>query len=347
MARDVVAIRNLDRRLPQAGRIRIGEKAPGKGNPRALTTFRFTSPDEIAIKEIADRYGGEARPWTGAPNPGEWEVVTEADVIPVALPPDPLGGTPLYELWSGGGCVRRCDGETAQVTQSGPDGGELVDVPCVCSQQQNLLCKPTTRLTVVLPEIRFGGGWRLESHGWNVAHEMPGMVEFVEQLQAKGIVRAELALEPRVTKHAGKTKRFVVPVIRPGITLDALAEGGGAMGALGPGPESLDQGALPSAVSQMAERLDPDDEIVEAEIVEDEPDESKRRAMHARMRSIGWGDDERHAIVMAATRGRTQSSNDLSAEEMDRVLDAVRAIEQGAAELVGIDDDGRAQIRRT
>lgn len=347
--REVVAVKDMARRLPQAGRIRIGVRA-AKGNPRALTTFRFTSPDEMAIREIAEIYGGDAHSWAGSPNPGEWEVITERDIIRVALPPDPLGGTPIYELWSGGGCVRRCDGETAQVNQPGPEGGELVEVDCLCQAEDALKCRPTTRLTVILPDIRFGGGWRLESHGWNVAHEMPGMVELVERLQPTGMINAELALEPRSAKRGGQTKRFVVPVLRPGTTIDAIVAGDGVLGALGPGSGRPTQQELPpSTVSGMAAALseDLDDKIVDAELIEDEePDEAKRRAMFARLRDLGMGDDERHGLVMAATQGRSQSSNDLTAEELDRVLTALRAIASGEAVYAGLAEDGRAMVRK-
>ena len=86
-----------------------------------------------------------------------------------------------------------------------------VFLPPWCASQDKLLCRPHTRLRVILPEIRFGGIWRLESKGWNASKELPGMAQILEQLQAIGIVEGRLVLEKRTKVSGGKTKKFVVP----------------------------------------------------------------------------------------------------------------------------------------
>lgn len=220
----------IERRLPSAGRIRFGEKGP-RGEPRKLDVFRFTSSDEAAIREIAALYGGTPEPWTT--QAGQWQVKTQAKEIPVILPPNALGDGPTYELWSGGGCIRRCDGEMALIPRSTGEGAELAEVPCVCVAGGKLECKPITRLVVLLPEIKFGGGWRIESTGWNAAQELPGMVEMISSLQDRGLLRATLALEARTSKLGGKTRNFMVPVLRPAVSVDAILSGAGRVAALG------------------------------------------------------------------------------------------------------------------
>lgn len=255
-----VPIRHLARRMPRHGKIKIGELVKarsGKTMPAAIEVFRFTSNDRGAIEAIAERYGGTPKVWAGGPN-GHWEVKTDAREIPIALPPDPLGGTPLYELWSGKGSERRCDGEVCEVLRSGPEGPEVVEVACICAQRNRLECKVKTRLTVILREIAFGGGWLLETGGKNAAEELPGMVEAVQAVQARGFVSAVLALEKRTTKQEVEGKpivhHFVVPVVRPAVTLEALAAGGGRVGLGSPAsPE-----ALPPPSTE--------DEVVEAEV---------------------------------------------------------------------------------
>lgn len=225
-------IRNLARRMPRHGKIKIGEMvkmANGKSRPASIPQFRFTSGDKGAIAAIADLYGGTPGPWNG-----QWEVKTDAAEIPIALPPDPLGGTPMYELWDGGGLQRRCDGEVCELPSNGPEGPEMAESPCLCVAKDKLECTVKTRLTVVLREIAFGGGWMLETGGWNAAHELPGMVDAVQAIQARGFVSAILAVEQRTSKKAGKTRHFVVPVVRPAVTLDALAAGEGGVGSLPP-----------------------------------------------------------------------------------------------------------------
>ena len=56
-----MTIITLQRRLHEAGRIRLGEKVAmgaGKSLPSRLDSFRFTSQNEGAIKAIAAIYGG-------------------------------------------------------------------------------------------------------------------------------------------------------------------------------------------------------------------------------------------------------------------------------------------------
>lgn len=362
MAREIVAIRNLATRMPEQGRIRIGEKGT-KGNPVKLTEFRFTSSDESAVHAIAERYGGKPRPWDGAPNGGEWEVKTEASEIPIALPPDPLGGTPMYELWSGGGLVRRCDGETCHLPVASAEGGEMDEAPCVCVAQQALACKPKTRLTVILREIPFGGGWRLESGGWNVAHEMPGMVDMIQSLESRGLVTGVLALEQRTSKANGKTRKFVVPVLRPSVSVDELLAGAGRLKAL-----SAPTAAL-ARVDDTPEPVTPewyesvDEEIVDAEIVEEEHHQADtptvvpsstsddvaeqvklRRQMHAIINEILFSDTERHALVRRVSEGKFESSNDLSNDQLKKMIFVLKAIKDGKASYQGEDEKGWAKV---
>lgn len=224
----ITPIKSLQRRLPEAGRIRTGIKG-AKGQPMRIPTFRFTSSDEAAIGQIAAEYGGTPDTWD-APGGDRFQVITEAAEIAIALPPDPLGGTPIYERWSGGGCERRCDGEQCQIFERGPDGPEPTEVACLCGREGEMTCVPKTRLSVILPEVRFGGLWRYESSSWNVAQEMPGFVEAIEQLQARGITVARMRLEERTSKRGGQTRRFQVPVLALDATAQELAAGAASLG---------------------------------------------------------------------------------------------------------------------
>lgn len=212
MAKAVVPL-GTEYRIPEQGRIRLGvatERAM-----KAIDTFRFTSQDECAIKDLAETYGGVAQKWTPRRSKdSQWEVITEASEIRVFLPPNSIDV--CYEEWSGGGLVRRCDGKTMTIPVDTPDGTSMDEAPCWCDSQYrtndvSMVCNPHTRLRVILPDIRFGGVWRLESKGWNASKELPGMAQILEQLQAIGIVEGRLVLEKRTKVSNGKTKKFVVP----------------------------------------------------------------------------------------------------------------------------------------
>lgn len=201
----------LQRRHAELGRIRLGQKVAtqsGKSRPDKLDRFRFTSPNERHIRDLASVYGGDARPWANGTK-SEWEVITSAKSIPVIVV---KGGISQWmETWSGGGCVHRCDGVTDALTDS----------PCNPDDPNHQNAKATTRLSVMLPELGAIGVWRLESHGWNAAAELPGLVELA--MHVGDLVPANLVLHERTAIKDGKTSKFVVPGLDLEITPRQLA----------------------------------------------------------------------------------------------------------------------------
>ncbi|MFH9248188.1 hypothetical protein ACH4LK_22500 [Streptomyces lydicus] len=208
-------ILDLQQRIRELGRIRIGQKvatANGKSRPAKLDRFRLTSPSRELLDRVAVQYGGTVAPWTPDGGAGQYEVITDATRMPILVPHQPV--SQYYELWSGGGCQRRCDGVTEL----------LSDRPCPCGPDpQRRQCKPTTRLNVVLAEVPGVGVWRLESHGYYAALELPGVAELLAK--AGGYVPAFLGLEERTAKREGKTLRWMVPTIDVDITPTALMSG--------------------------------------------------------------------------------------------------------------------------
>jgi hypothetical protein len=194
----------LQRRHAELGRIRTGHKG-NKGQPVKLTTFRFTSPNERYIKDIATLYGGTAREWDNSGKP-EWEVYTDAKSIPVLAI---KGGISQWmETWSGGGCTHRCDG--VNLAMKG-DTFEASGPLCDLNDPKHQAAKPYTRLSVMLPELEAIGVWRLESHGYNAAAELPNAAELAAHVG--DMVKANLTLVERRTVSDGRTNRFVVPVL--------------------------------------------------------------------------------------------------------------------------------------
>lgn len=212
----------VQRRMMELGRVRLGEKG-AKGEPRKLDTFRFTSASRVLLEAVAERYGGEVREWQGAPDEGYYEVVTKADALDVVFPPiySDADGSPTVpfsqwmELWKSGGCERRCDGETEALSGKA----------CLCDPKDRA-CKPTTRISFMLPDIPGLGVWRVESKGWNAAAETPAAVSVLVRAATEGrFIPAVLRLENRTSKKGG-TRKFVVPVIDvAGATLNELAGG--------------------------------------------------------------------------------------------------------------------------
>lgn len=201
-----MTILDLQRRIAEVGRIRIGQQVAGNNGrkrPEKLTTFRLTSADRTRIDQAAQLYGGTVAQWD-APAGKQWEVVTESDSLNVIVPPSDMCFSQAYELWSGGGCARRCDGYNESVTQG----------PCVCDPEKRE-CSIHTRLSVMLADLNGLGVWRIDTSGYYAAVELQGAVGVIQMAAGRGqMLPARLRLEQRMVKRLGEgTRRFAVPVL--------------------------------------------------------------------------------------------------------------------------------------
>ena len=324
--RPIQPLADLDSRAPEAGRIRLGIKT-GKAM-RSLDTFRFTSPFKDCITALADLYGGEAKPWTDpkASPSNQWEVITNASEIEVFLPPNPV--STWYEMYSGAGLLRRCDGLTCQVPQqTGPQQWEPVETPCICTAKGNMECSPHTRLKVLLPNVPFRGIWRLETKGWNALKELPGMADLIRQLNESGsMVRVALGIEKRTQMRPSGKRNFVTPTLTMLDTPLEIMTGKASITALA--PTSTPTAALPAA---------PKDEVIEAEIVDDDP-----REVAARDRVFDCAEFfevdgfQLWAGIVRQIGAREGQINDAQYERIDA---AVRRMKAGELEPVGFNID--------
>lgn len=221
-------ILDIQKRARELGRIRIGQVVPtqsGKTRPEKLDRFRLTSHSRPLLEKVAELYGGEVREWT--PQGGgakAWEVITDSKRLPIMVPPQPV--SQWYEFWTAGGCKHRCDGRTNVLTD------ELCDPEDYGHKEA--IQRPTTRLNVVLRDVEGIGVWRLETHGFNAAVELPDAAEFLAQ--AGGYVNGWVSLEPRTSKaevpdgQGGtkvQTRHFHVPIIEIDVTPAELMAGKG------------------------------------------------------------------------------------------------------------------------
>ncbi|WP_411140285.1 hypothetical protein [Streptomyces sp. x-80] len=204
-------ILTLQRQARELGRLRTGF-TDGK-RPVRSRTWIISSHAEHYVQAAADAWGGTVEQWqplgNGAP---QYRVITEAESIDALMPPgDPL--SQYNELWSGGGCQRRCDGQRERLSGQ----------PCICLRQfgedwhhqpKGRVCSATSRLTVILPDMPDVGVWRAETHSFYAANEWGGTVDMVlSGTGGNGLVPVALRIEPRQRVADGKTKRFPVVVV--------------------------------------------------------------------------------------------------------------------------------------
>lgn len=217
-------ILTLQRQARELGRLRAG-RTEGK-RPVRSDTWIVTSHNEGYVKAAADLWGGLPEKWQplGA-GAAQWRVITEASSIDALMPPgDPLSQT--NEMWTKGGCARRCDGITEQLT----------DQPCLCVAQfgsdfhlqaKDKRCNLTTRLNLILPAMPDVGVWRVESHGFWAANEIAATVDVIRSATGgNSLVPVNVRIEPRTRVSQGQTKQFPVIVLGlRGVTAGQILSG--------------------------------------------------------------------------------------------------------------------------
>lgn len=273
--------RPIEPRPYVAGRIRDGitmtHNAQGKAYkrpvPKAVDYWIFTSPDETLIRQLEAAYGGRVEKWNEpkANPPNQWRLITDTDRISVWLPADALDTQ--WEHWQGRTCERRCDGNSCWYQSP---SGERTQMDCLCASEEggSPLCKPRSRLHVMLPAANLAGVWRFDTNSTFFAHEAPAMIGVIQQLAAsRSLSRVDLVLTKRRIVSRGETADFVVPTLQIGDTPEAIVSGAAAIS------PALTTGIIQPEMRELMEPkiIDPiwntpieDDEIYDAEVL-DEP----------------------------------------------------------------------------
>lgn len=215
-------ILTMKRQAAELGRIRTGYSRPsskpgGRPVPVRSETFLLSSHSRQYIEQAAELYGGTAEEWTPQGSKiAQYRVITNAREMRAILPVgDPL--SQANELWSGGGCARRCDGITEQLTRR----------PCLClaehgedwhEQPAGTVCKPTSRINVMLADMPDLGVWRLETHSYYAADAMAGGIDTVlAATDGKSPMPLRMWIEQRTALRRGKAKNFAVIMVVPSI----------------------------------------------------------------------------------------------------------------------------------
>jgi hypothetical protein len=213
-------ILTLQRQVRELGRLRAGltETRINKDGkevtfPTSSKTWILTSANRDYLDAAAQLWGGQVDEWQPqGGGPKAWRVITQAPLIDAILPPgDPL--SQYQEMWSRGGCQRRCDGEQELITSK----------PCLCraqfgddfhEQRQGAVCDIHTRLNVFLPDLPDIGVWRVETKGFWPANHMAGYIDMIKgHVGPQVLVPVRLRIEPRTKVKAGKTSQYIEIVV--------------------------------------------------------------------------------------------------------------------------------------
>lgn len=237
-----MAVLDIQRRGQQIGRLRIGQQVAvikdgrdtGKTRPARLDTFRFTTSSRITAEAIAELYGGEVREWNG-----ELEVITGKTEIGVTVPPRDQVVSQWYEMWTAGGCQRRCDSQHDQIS-NGPcqcphaaDPSDAEETATAALERARLAkmnppraCGLVTRINVMIPDLPGLGVFRLDTGSYYAATEIGDSAALMQMARDRGVfLPAILRIEHRQRVSGGQTKKFPVPVLEVLTTFRALATG--------------------------------------------------------------------------------------------------------------------------
>lgn len=295
-----MGIIDLQRRFVEIGRIRAGAKS-AKGAPTKLDKWRLTSANKPALDAAAAVYGGEVKPWEDGPNLGLWQLFTDSDTLRILVPPAAEPYSLWYEAWSGGGCDKRCDGER----------DVLNDAPCSCNPD-NRTCKPTLRVSLMLPDLPGLGVWRWEGHGINAALELPATLDLLAHATSKGeFLPGFLRLEQRSTRKKGEgTRRFAVPVIDLAQTIGEVTKaiGGPAIPAAPALEAPAERPALPAP-----EPAPPAAEVALAST-------AQKRLIYATAKEAGVDRELVSRIAAMVTERPGASLSELAKDDVDRVV---------------------------
>lgn len=253
-------ILTMKRQAAELGRIRTGYSRPNpnpdKGPiPVKSQTFILTSHSREYVERAAELYGGRVEQWTPQrQSVAQFRVITEAPELRAILPAgDPLNQS--YEMWGGGGCERRCDGETESISRQ----------PCIClarygdgwhERSPKQVCRPTSRINVMLPDLPDLGVWRLETKSYYAADAMAGGLDTVLQATGgKGMLPVRMWIEQRTRVVDGKTKQFQVVMLVPSLPKLRHALSGPISTAAALDPSTLDRPAIEAAPAERPDYL--------------------------------------------------------------------------------------------
>ncbi|MFA4972874.1 MAG: hypothetical protein WC683_09690 [bacterium] len=211
------------RRLPRAGKIRLGEKriSQKSGNPYPAATDYFVWPDEYK-EALTELFGEKAR---------------EMDIM---FPTEDLEQiSPQYlRRYGTSGLLCRGDGVMAECVNQ--ETGEWVEIECnpeECpyfspSDPSKKSCRQVLNLRFIIPQLISEGVWQLDTSSYNSIIAVNSAIDYIRGLIGRvSMIPLRLRVIPREVQPDGKKKIVYVLDLKLGAQLglrelQALAQAG-------------------------------------------------------------------------------------------------------------------------
>ncbi len=185
------------RRLPRAGKIRLGEKriSPESGHPYPAAVDYFVWPDEY--KDILTELFGE-----------------KARELEIMLPTEDLEQIcPQYlKRYGRSGLLCRGDGVVAECVDQ---DGEWVEIECNPEEcphfnppdKSKKSCRQVMNLRFIIPQLISEGVWQLDTSSYNSIIAVNSAIEYIRSLVGRiSMIPLRLRIIPREVQPEGKKK---------------------------------------------------------------------------------------------------------------------------------------------
>lgn len=202
------------------GRFRSGHQINGR--PLALSQWRVTGADPVALETVREIMGGEEAPGKWDTKSDEtYEVFTTSTSVEIILDGPRAVKTGMV-LWGRKGKIRECDG-VSQTDEGSSD--------CVCPSdlkerkegaKQGTACEPSIQIYFKLalnPEL---GKFKFFTGSWTMAREIYKAEERLAQIDGPAHATLSLELVSFVTKD-GKEVTYTKPVLEVHDAAEELA----------------------------------------------------------------------------------------------------------------------------
>lgn len=208
-----MAIKGLSeiRRLPRAGKIRLGEKRLSQktGNPYPAAVDYFVWPEEYA-EALAELFGEKAR---------EIDIMFPTD--------DPEQICPQYlKRYGTSGLLCRGDGIVAECVDQ--ETGEWVEIECNpeecphfnATEESKKSCRQVMNLRFVIPQLISEGVWQLDTSSYNSIIAVNSAIDYIRGLVGRvSMIPLRLRVVPREVQPDGKKMVVYVLDLRLGAQL--------------------------------------------------------------------------------------------------------------------------------
>lgn len=176
-------IKSLSRKIPRAGKIRLG--TPKQANRPGQNVGYFRVDSQSLPQALVDQCLGNTQP-------------DKLDVHFIRFFPDAKQSVDAifdssYQSWQGS--KRFCVGDGEKANRLSPEG--IIEVPCICPLLEQKKCKQTAVLKLGLCDLPMVGYWEVRSSSWSSIHQFSKVLDMYYAILGEDLFTTKFQLFKR------------------------------------------------------------------------------------------------------------------------------------------------------